>query len=165
MAEKEVEPAYWDGPNAHVLQEITELYLLQVKGIHAHPPALLRVFQNYESEIWELIEKHDQNFKLIDENDDLCEVRNLVTTSSFITAWYECEGSKQKRNTLSTNVILLCRSIVDDDEKLFHTYLNAEKTWKKLLIDEKVAPINWKRRGKIAIIIAIAVALGYWISP
>ncbi len=140
--------------NKETIIEINELLELNNQSILSHPKELNDVYQKIKGIVFDpniLNETTLTNVKLLE---------NYMDSCTFISAWYHLKGDKQKRDTMTQSCVQLISSLGLDSTKTMITYIDNEKYWRKILKENNVAPINYKKI--ILFITFIGLVIGYF---
>ena len=135
--------------------EINELLELNSQSILSHPKKLSDTYQKFKGIIFDtniLNETTSANVKLLE---------NYMDSCAFISAWYHLKGDKQRRDKMAHSCVKLISSLGLDSTQTMITYIDNEKYWRKILKENNVAPINFK---KIIFLIAlIGITVGFFL--
>jgi uncharacterized protein (UPF0335 family) len=137
-----------------IIIKIKELLELNNKSISSHPKELIDVYQKFKGIVF------DPNIVNKILSIDVKLLENYMDSCTFISAWYQLKGDKNRRNSMAHSCVQLISSLGLDSKKTMITYIDNEKYWRKILKENNVAPINYKKI--ILFITFIGLVIGYF---
>jgi len=139
------------------LREITEIVAMQEAEIQKHNAKLVSAYENTHEVIksgqhssWEA--ENGEPLTLSD--NEISQIQNYISSSSFISAWYHLAGEKQNRDKAAHSCATLIAALGPNPEEVMRKYIETEQLWRRVIKQAGASP---RKIGLIAIILLLLI--------